>query len=133
MKTLHQSLQEKKAAEAYLVDAQAAEEYATYIVTLGGNELQETDPNPLVSKLLTHAQDLRIKAKEKVTMTTVLWLGVNTITLQWFCFELFASYHLINQSTFFNRKHLKQALKKIQNFLRVLFASAKHWRALSRG
>ena len=71
--TLRQSLQEKKAAEdyMYLVDAQAAEDYATYIVTLGGNELLETDPNPLVTQLLTHAHDLRIKAKEKVTMTTM--------------------------------------------------------------
>lgn len=73
VQTLRQSLQEKKAAEAYLVDAQAAEDYATYIVTLGGNELQETDPNPFVTQLLSHAQDPRIKAKEKVTMTTMAW------------------------------------------------------------
>ena len=56
-----------------MVDAQAAEDYATYIVTLGGNDLHETDPNPLVTLLLSHAQDLRIKAKEKVTMTTMAW------------------------------------------------------------
>ena len=73
VQTLRQSLQGKKAAEAYLVDAQAAEDYATYIVTLGGNELQETDPNPLVTQLLSHAQDLRIKPQEKVTMTTMAW------------------------------------------------------------
>lgn len=73
MQTLRQSCQEKKAAEAYLVDAQDAEDYATYIVTLGGIELQVTDPNPLVTQLLSHAQDLRIKAKEKVTMTTMAW------------------------------------------------------------
>ena len=71
VQTLCQSLQEKKAAEGYLVDAQAAEDYATYTVTLGGNELQKTDPNPLVTQLLSHAQDLRIKAKEKVTITTM--------------------------------------------------------------
>lgn len=41
-----------------MVDAQAAEDYVTYIVTLGGNELQETDPNPLVTQLLSQAQDL---------------------------------------------------------------------------
>ncbi|XP_067037053.1 uncharacterized protein [Acropora muricata] len=67
VQTLCESLQEKKAAEGYLVDAQAAEDYATYIVTLGGNELQETDPNPFVTQLLSQAQDLRIKAKEKET------------------------------------------------------------------
>lgn len=58
VQTLCQSLHEKKAAEGYLVDAQAAEDYVTYIVTLGGNELQETDPNPLVTQLLSQAQDL---------------------------------------------------------------------------
>lgn len=68
---LRQSLQEQKAAEAYLIDAQAAQDYATYIVTLGGNELLETNPNPLVTQLLAHAQDLMTKAKEKVTMTTM--------------------------------------------------------------
>ena len=73
VQTLFQSLHEKKAAEGYLVDAQAAEDYATYTVTLGGNELQKTDPNPLVTQLLSHAQDLRIKAKGKVTMTTMAW------------------------------------------------------------
>lgn len=71
VQTLRRSLQEQKAAEAYLVDAQAAQDYATYMVTLGGNELQETNPNPLVTQLLAHAQDLRIKAKEKVTITTM--------------------------------------------------------------
>ena len=59
VQTLRRSLQEQKAAEVYLVDAQAAQDYATYIVTLGGNELQETTPSPLVTQLLAHAQDLR--------------------------------------------------------------------------
>ena len=59
--------------QVYLVDAQAAQDYATYIVTLGENELQETNLNPLVTQLLAHAQDLRMKAKEKVTMTTMPW------------------------------------------------------------
>lgn len=65
VQTLRRSLQEQKAADAYLVDAQAAQDYATYIVTLGGTDL-DTNPNPLVMQLLAHAQDLRIKAKEKV-------------------------------------------------------------------
>lgn len=73
VQTLCESIQENKAAEGYLVDAQAAEDYATYIVTLGGNELQETDLNPFVTQLLSQVQDLRIKAKEKVTMTTMAW------------------------------------------------------------
>lgn len=100
-----------------MVDAQAAEDYATYIVTLGGNDLHETDPNPLVTLLLSHAQDLRIKAKEKVQNNDYYGL-VLTPQLQFtvVCFLLSASYHLIiiNQSIFFfKRKHMPQELKKI--------------------
>ena len=36
-------------SEAYLVDAQPAQDYAMYSVTLGGNKLLETNPNPLVT------------------------------------------------------------------------------------
>ena len=66
VQTLRKSLQEKKAAEALLAEAQAAQDYASYIVTLGGTELSQANPNPLVVQLLVHAQDLRQKGKEKV-------------------------------------------------------------------
>ena len=104
VQTLRRSLQEQKAAEAYLADAQAAQDYATYIVTLGGDELQETTVNPLVTQLLAHAQDLRMKAKEKVTMTTMPCCKQNQVTTV--CFKSLAPHHSINQ-LFLNRKHLR--------------------------
>ena len=66
VQTLRKSLQEKKAAEALLAEAQAAQDYTSYIVTLGGTELSQANPNPLVVQLLVHAQDLRQKGKENV-------------------------------------------------------------------
>lgn len=94
-----------------LVDAQATEDYATYIVTLGGNKSLEADPNPPVTQVLTHAQDLRIKPKEKVTITTMVWHQHHHLPPV--CYESFASYHSINQS-FFNMKHLQQAQRRFK-------------------
>ena len=43
VQTLRKSLQEKKTAEALLAEAQAAQDYASYIVTLGGTELSQAN------------------------------------------------------------------------------------------
>lgn len=78
-----------------LVDAQAPEDYATYIVTLGGNKSLEGDPSPPVTQILTHAQDLRIKPKEKVTITTMVWHQHHHLTLV-FVNDLLPTTQLIN-------------------------------------
>jgi len=75
---LRQSLQEQQAADTYLAEAQTAQDYAAYIAMLGGNELSQNNPNPVVVQLLVHAQELRKKGKEKVTVNLTKYDG-NTL------------------------------------------------------
>ena len=68
VRTLRKSVQERMSGDTYLAEAQALKDYATYIITLEGNDLSPTNLNPLSLQFLVHAQDLRKKAKEKVTV-----------------------------------------------------------------